>query len=885
MKNIYSCIVLILAAMSAFSQFPSGMGGNRSGAASRAMTMGHFYGKIVDEKTGKPVEFAAVQLMQNKYDSTTKATKETMVSGQLTESNGDFSLENLPVFGEYKLKVSALGHTPYEQKISFNIKFGQGGGMQQAMNAVDKDLGNIKLSINAVALKEVTVEENVPVYEMKIDKKVYNVEKSIVNTGGTAEDVLKNVPSVNVDIDGNVTLRNAAPQLFVDGRPTTLSVDQIPADAIQSIEVITNPSAKYDASGGGAGILNIVLKKNRKIGYNGSVRVGMDSRGRVNLGADINAREGKINIFMSGMFNERKSKSTGETERSYFPNRFSPGINFSQDNPSESKGYFGFGRAGFDYFIDNRNTLTLAGIYNRGNFKSSDNISTRTDTLLPTGTISSFSDRVNSSERNFRNAGGTLSFKHIYPREGREWTTDLNYNGSKTDNLGNYSTQNFDENHHPAGAPILQLQKGNGTVDFTTFQTDYVDPLTDKMKIETGARGSIRNYNSLTQNYRFDSIVDDFTFIPSQLNDYQFKDQVYAAYFTFTRQLKKFGYQAGLRAESSFYRGELLDSRQTFTHTYPVDLFPSAFLSYKLTEKNDLQLNYTRRINRPNFFQLLPYIDYTDSLNLSRGNPDLKPEYTNSLEMSWQKTFSRKNTLITSVYYKNTNNLITRFQFRDHSLPGSPVLSTYENANSSYAYGAEITSQNSFTKWLDVSININAYNSSINGTNLQNDLNNQRFSWFSKLNTTFRLPSNFSIQLSGDYRSRTSLQVGGGGGGRGFGGGGFGGGGGGGGGFGGASSTAQGYTNPVYSIDGGVKYEFLKNKMATLTVNISDIFNTRKTETYSESPFFNQTTVRKRDPQIIRVNFSYRFGKFDVSLFKRKNTKINTEGLDVPDSQ
>ena len=153
------------------------------------------------------------------------------------------------------------------------------------------------------------------------------------------------------------------------------------------------------------------------------------------------------------------------------------------------------------------------------------------------------------------------------------------------------------------------------------------------------------------------------------------------------------------------------------------------------------------------------------------------------------------------------------------------------------------------------------------------------------MNTTFRLPSNFSIQLSADYRSRTSLQVsgGGGGGGRGFGGGGFGGGGGGF--FGGSSSTAQGYTNPVYSIDGGVKYEFLKNKMASLTVNVSDIFNTRKTETYSESAFFNQTTVRRRDPQIIRVNFSYRFGKFDVSLFKRKNTKINTEGIDVPDSQ
>jgi outer membrane receptor protein involved in Fe transport len=877
MRKLFFAILLSSLFNFCLAQFPGGSG--QRGFGNQNMNVGHFYGKIVDAKTNNPIEFAAVQLFQSKPDSTTKAMKESMVSGELTLSNGDFSLENLPVMGEFTLKVSALGYTPYEQKISFNIKFGQGGGLQQAMNAVDKDLGNIKLSVNAVALKEVTVEETVPVYEMKIDKKVYNVEKSLTTTGGTAEDVLKNVPSVNVDIDGNVTLRNAAPQLFVDGRPSTLSIDQIPADAIQSVEVITNPSAKFDASGGGAGILNIVLKKNRTIGYNGNVRAGMDSRGRINLGGDLNARQGKINFFVSGMLNQRRSKSTNETDRTYFANDFTPGINFFQQNPSESKGYFGFGRGGFDYFMDNRNTLSLSGTYNRGNFKSVNDMDIETDTLLSTGMIKSFSIRNSNSERDFQNIGGILSYKHIYPRDGKEWTADVNYNGSKSDNTGNFQTQNYDSNHHASGSAVLQKQVGDGTVNFTTFQTDYVDPLTDKIKIEAGARGAIRNYTSNTDNSIFDYTSNDFTLIPSQLNDYKFSDQVYAAYFTFTRQLKKFGYQAGLRAESSFYVGELTDSHKKFTHNYPVDFFPSGFLSYKLTEKNDLQLNYTRRINRPNFFQLLPYIDFTDSLNLSRGNPDLKPEFTNSLELSWQKTFSRKNTLITSIYYKGTNDLITRFQFRDTTLEGSPIISTFENANSSYAYGAEVTAQNSFTKWLDVSLNINAYNSHINGSNLESNLSNSQFSWFTKLNTTFRLPKNFSIQVTGDYRSRTSLQVssGGGGGGRGMGGGGmfFGG---------GSSSTAQGYVNPTYGVDAGVKFEFLKNRMASLSVNVSDIFNTRKTETFSETPFFAQTTIRRRDPQIIRVNFSYRFGKFDVSLFKRKNTK-GPEGIEIPDQQ
>ncbi len=867
MKKIFLFAMLLLFVTVCSAQFPGG--GGRSGG--RQMNAGHFYGKIVDEKN-KPIEFAVVQLMQNKMDSVAKSMKESMVGGQLTEANGDFSLDSLPVFGQFTLKVTALGYTAYEQKVSFNLKFGQGGGMQQAINAVDKDLGNIKLTVNTVTLKEATVEETVPVYEMKIDKRVYNVEKNIVNTGGTAEDVLKNVPSVNVDIDGNVTLRNAAPQLFVDGRPTTLTVDQIPADAIQNIEVITNPSAKYDASGGGAGILNIVLKKNRRIGYNGNIRAGMDSRGRANIGADLNAREGKVNIFISGMLNQRKSKMTGETERDYL---LGTPVHLFQDNPSESNGYFGLGRAGFDYFVDNRNTITLSGFYNSGNFKSNDNISTKTDTLSPSGMESSSSVRVNESERNSRNVGGALSFKHIYPREGKEWATDANYNRSNSDNTGNYRTKNYDSFGNLNGSEILQLQKGSGTVDFTTIQSDYVDPLTDKIKIEAGARGAIRNYNSTTQNF-IDNVL-----VVSQLNDYKFTDQVYAGYFTFTKQMQKLGYQVGLRAESSFYTGELTDSHQKFEHTYPVDFFPTAFLSYKLSEKIMLQLNCTRKINRPNFFQLLPYVDYTDSLNLSRGNPALKPEFTNSFELSYQKTFDRKNTLITSVYYKNTNDLITRFQFRDVTLPGAPIISTYENANSSYAYGFEVTSQNSFVKWFDVSLNINVYNSSINGSNLESNLTNQQFSWFSKLNTTFRLPKNFSIQLSGDYRSKTSLQVGGGGGGGrgpGGGGGGFGGGGGV---FGGSSSTAQGYTLPVYSIDAGVKFEFLKNKAASLTVNAADIFNTRQTETYSESPFFTQTTIRRRDPQVIRVNFSYRFGKFDVSLFKRKNARssdIDVEG-------
>jgi hypothetical protein len=258
------CAVLCSQGM---AQFPGGGGARPAGAGGGMQNIGHFYGRILDSKTNKGIEAASVQLVQTKMDNVTKKPKDTVVAGMLTRGNGDFSLEGLPLFGQFRLKITAIGYKTIEQKVAFELKFGQ-GDMTQAMNAVDKDLGNFKLEQDAQVMEAVTVTGSKPLIEMGIDRKIFNVEKNITSAGGTAVDVMRNVPSLNVDIDGNVTLRNAAPQIFVDGRPTTLTLDQIPADAIQSIEMITNPSAKYDASGGQAGILKIVLKKNSQADYN-----------------------------------------------------------------------------------------------------------------------------------------------------------------------------------------------------------------------------------------------------------------------------------------------------------------------------------------------------------------------------------------------------------------------------------------------------------------------------------------------------------------------------------------------------------------------------------------------------------------------------------------
>ncbi|MCC7245827.1 MAG: carboxypeptidase-like regulatory domain-containing protein, partial [Saprospiraceae bacterium] len=384
-KQLYMSVVLLLTVFSTQWLSAQTPGGGRPGGGNfnpAQMNIGRFYGKIVDNETGKGIAYASIQLVGMQWDTVTKRMEKKVVGGQLTEENGEFSLENLPVMGDFTLKVNYLGYATIEQTVTFGIKPGQGrpgggggGGQRPNMGAgaVEKDLGNIRLSVNSTVLKEVEISAEATRATLALDKKVYRVDKDNVAAGGTAEDALKNIPSLNVDIDGNLTLRNAAPQLFIDGRPTPLSLDQIPADAIENVEVITNPSARFDAGGGQSGIVNIVLKKERKIGYNGSVRTGVDMRGRFNLGGDINAREGKMNVFLGGNYNQRRNLSTGQTDRYNLINGVTDN-RVLQNNESENNGFFGSGRAGIDWFINNRNTLTIGGNIHGGTWNNEDDI-------------------------------------------------------------------------------------------------------------------------------------------------------------------------------------------------------------------------------------------------------------------------------------------------------------------------------------------------------------------------------------------------------------------------------------------------------------------------------------------------------------------------------
>jgi outer membrane receptor protein involved in Fe transport len=484
-----------------------------------------------------------------------------------------------------------------------------------------------------------------------------------------------------------------------------------------------------------------------------------------------------------------------------------------------------------------------------------------------------------------KNIGSQFSYKHNFAKTGHELTGDVNYNSNNNENVGFINTQTYISTYQFKSLPVMQKSVSAGSTKNWTIQTDYTNPLSETQKLELGGRASIRDQQNANDQYFYNQSTDQYVLSKNISSTYKYTDKVYAAYANYSQKAGKWNYQVGLRAESSTYNGSTIgrdvlgrDSISSFNVDFPLSLFPSAFLTYKLSDKEDLQFNYSRRINRPNFFQLIPFTDYSDPYNLSVGNPRLKPEFTNSFEIAYNNNYKRGANFLANGYFKYNTNLITRYQYQDknpdtahhYSSSDSVLFNTYLNANNSITYGIELTNRMPITKWWDMTVNFNLFNSriNVNDPKLPN-ISNQRTSWFVKWNNSIKFLKTFSFQFSGDYYAKTVLpQSGGGGGGMR--------GGGGGGGFGGGPvATAQGYINPRYGFDAAIRKDWTwkGGNSASLTISMNDVFRTQLFSTYSESDFLQQTSRRRRDPQIVRVNFGYRFGKFDVNLLKRKNTR------------
>ncbi|WP_205511414.1 outer membrane beta-barrel family protein [Longitalea arenae] len=810
---------------------------------------GKLIGKIVDAKNNKGLDAASVQLFEKNTN--------TLAGGMLTKPNGDFDISHLSITDTFKLVATAIGYAKQEMIIFFD-KSAKGN------ETVEKDLGNIKLTAESQYLGSVTVVAQKPALQMGIDRKTFDVEKNLASAGGTGIDVMRNIPSVTVDVDGNVLLRNNSPQIFVDGRPTILTLDQIPADNIERVELITNPSAKFDAASTG-GIINVVLKKNKKLGLNGLASVGAGTPGIYTGNLALNLRQGKFNFFVNGNYNESGGRAKSETYRQNKDNGIVQDY-FNQVAYTDRERRFYSVRFGMDFFLDNRNTFTITQNIGRGKFGNFED--QNQEYLDIHRQADHYGFRTSDNRSNNERSSTQLIFKHNFVESGKSISADINYNhGTNDDNTNILNTYAY-----PDGSiysPDSRVRnEGAGRNNQLTIQVDYVDPNGENNKLETGLRTYINDFTSIFNAY---SVNNGSEFKLPLSNHYKYQEMVHAAYATYTGKWQGIGYQAGLRAEYSKFDGELVDSAQKFGYQFPQQLkniwdalFPSLYLSKTIGEGQEIQLNYSRRIRRPDFWQMNPFVDINDPLNIRQGNPALRPEFTNSFEFNYNKTYFT-GSFLGVIYFRNTQGDITRYsdtisaeqfeRLNNAAIDPSAILSTFVNAQYQNRWGAELTLQQKLGQQLDITPTVDMQYKKVVSNINNTDLSNEGFNIEAKLIINYRVAAKsafwnkWSFQATGEYES--------------------------------PEVVPQGKRKEMYGIDLGLRKEFLKNK-ATFTFNVNDLFNSRKRGIISDTESFYQDAYRRWNVRSFRVTLTYKFGKTDFQLFKRNN---NGHGQDDHDDR
>lgn len=815
---------LFISTLHSFAQ--STPGGARPMGGGKMPAIGRVYGKAVDARTKKPVDYASVTLLALQKDS--------VISGVLAQSNGDFSLEKLP-FGRFRLRIQFIGYKPYTQTVSITP------------NTVEQDLGNLQVEPDIQQLNDVVISgEKAPV-TMSIDRRTYNVDKDISARGGTAIDVMKNIPGLTVDGDGNVSLRNNAPTIFIDGRPTPLTLEQIPSDQIERVEVITNPSAKYDASATG-GIVNVVMKTNNKPGYNGMIGANIGTNNRYGVNGSINIKEKPFNFSAGYNLNARENPSKGYTNRTSLSNDI-PTSYYEQNNTNLSSNLMQNARLGLDYYVNNRNTLTLSQGMTYGHFNNEDDQTfsqtNASDSLLSHG------DRSTSQKTSFTNYNSQVMWKHTFPKKDKEWTTDISYNFGKQNSDALFTTTNY----NAAGVvlpnnPQLQQNIGSGENQMVNFQFDFTNPLTDSSKLEWGVKSNYsKNRTGLNVSafdYTENSYIPD-TFLT---NDFRITTIINAAYVNYSGYIwGGIGYQAGVRFEQTNFTGELVNKGLSFEYLYPNGtenlakaLFPSLYLSKRLNEHNEVQLNFSRKISRPGRMQVMPYIMFSDKLNYQIGNPALAPEFINLAEANYNYLGNTVNWL-SSVYLRYQQDPITQYVYRS-TTDSNVLITTFINGEGNASYGLENTLKFAFFKRkMDLTLNGNTYYSYINASTPTGNIENSGWSWNAKAMVSYKLPAAFTVQANGSYEAPKII--------------------------------TQGRTLPVYSVDFSVNKDVSKKLSFNFTIN--DVFNTRRFGSSFETAYFTQDLSRRRDVRFFRVGFTYRFGEWDASLF-RKRKPANRDG-------
>lgn len=792
---------------------------------------GKITGKVLDSLSGAPMEYVNLVLI-SKRDS-------SIAGGTITRVSGEFTLDKLTA-GRFDLNISFIG---YKTKVFKDV-------LLTPKNA-EISFGDIYLLSESVNLDEVVVSGERELYTNNLDKKVITVDKDLTSAGGNAADVLQNIPSIQVDADGTVSYRgNSNLTILIDGRPAGMSglsasdiLAQIPVSNIEAIELVTNPSAKYNPEGT-AGIINIKLKKKGNNGFNGVASVNAGTGDKYNTSLNFNLKEGDFNFFANYDTRFNRFSSTSLTNRTNFIgnavsylDQNSTGVNrFSNHNIG----------LGADYYLTDKSTITFA--YQMRSFSPVFRNSLSNSNFDGQNTLTRAYIRKSDADRNISSNNFTLTQKQLFEKKDRELVTDLMFSATTMDRDESIFSQDTDLSTNTAGTPVESRGTSGNSNDQWILQSNYVEPLGEKTKLEAGFKSQYKelvsnNDSYILQNNRW---VSDIT----QQNYFEYKEQLHAVYATFTSESGDFKYLAGLRGEQLIGRGDLTSQNLNFENSY-FSLYPSLHLGYKIAANNDILLSYSRRVDRPNNRQLNPFKDVADSMNIIAGNPYLNAQYTDALEFEYQTNLA-VTSITSSVYYKKTSDIISIVNTLQSN---GAIYSTYENIASGVNYGTELVVMQPLAKWWRLQAAFSYYNSSIEGGSASNPINNSGNSWTTRINSNFIISPDLSFQVVGMYNSPAiSFQMG----------------------YGGNSVLAQGKVQEMYAIDIAGKKDFYEGKLS-LTLRVSDIFNTRKFNSEGTGAGFIMSSARKFDSRVAYLGISY---KLDTK-FRERRIKTGGDAEDL----
>lgn len=776
-------------------------------------------GITIDEKTGNTLDFATVSLV-NPTDA------KILRSGQ-TDLNGKFTLENIKA-GTYSLKISFVGYSNF----SLNIVVTESNQVL--------DLGKLKLkkSSNSV-LNEVIVTAKKDVIELGIDRKVFNTDQSIVSQGGNATDLLATVPSVQVDLDGNISLRGTSNvRVLIDGKPSTFGggnittiLQSLPASAIERVELITNPSAKYDPEGQ-SGIINIVLKKNQKIGLNGNVAITAGRFDNFNSNSGLNYRDEKWNLSGNYSFRGGNRPGSGSTN-TIFINPASQVAPFSYSNQLSNRNEKSHTiKLGVERYLSNATSIALSGNLSVGKEKDRDDLNQEfldaNQALLDYGI--GYGNQIednNGYDLNF-------DFSHKFKNPKKELVGNFSL-GRGTEDETEDIIQSFFNNNGGTSTRRIATNRFNNVAENTktyNMQLDYTLPISESTKFEMGYRSTLR-YNQ--ENQQSDTLLNNSTILDrdyTQSSLFELEDIVYAVYTNYQNQFtKNFGVQFGLRVEQAYLNTTVTgtDANNSSLVSYnPLDylrIYPSLFLTQKFKNDNQLQLSYSRRVNRPRGFQTNPFPDRSDRYNIRVGNPNLRPEDIHSFELGYAKTWPLV-TFTSSVYFRQVNDVVQNIRDNNPDEIGG-TISRYYNLSKNQSVGLELISRADITKKLNLTGNLNFFQSYFSGGGSLGINDNSGFNWNGNLTSNLTLTKNLSAQASAFYMAPRIL--------------------------------SQGKMLQMLSVDAGLKQDF-SNKKASLSFNIRDIFNSRNFGLITDNGIFVQDWSRRRAGRVYSFTLSYRFG-------------------------